>query len=211
MIETAKIETLNLKGIETVSMTVFILTSLVKSYISLNINFLIVSSLFFCQTAQFKVFFRTLFLFIQWIRTFFLFIQWIKTLCSILISSDLLILLWFHCRLVLTKISQYSLHQKMKTQICTVSLIRTELNHSTISEMKKSTDLTTLSKSECTIMKLQINTINLRTTRITTTITVNSNRKMTEWTTSLMRTELSMRYIKNLLRKQVRMLTSIML
>ena len=87
----------------------------------------------------------------------------------------------------------------MQTQICIVSLIRIKLNSYTISKMKINTDLTTLSSLECTMIKLQINTISLRITKMTIITTVILNRKITEWTTSLMRTELSQRFTKNLL------------
>ena len=101
------IKTLDLKEIETVSIETFILslTFLVKVnirlYISLNISLFIVSSLFLCQTVLFRVNFKA----------FFLFVLQIKTLCLIIISSDLLIQLWFHCRpLLKIKTSCYSLH-----------------------------------------------------------------------------------------------------
>ena len=69
VIETVRIEVLNLKEIEMISIAVFVLTFLVKVnirlYISLNISLFIISPLFFCQIAQFKIFFRFFFLFIQ--------------------------------------------------------------------------------------------------------------------------------------------------
>ena len=79
--ETARIEVLDLKKTEMISMAVFILIFLVKVnirlHISLNISLLIVNSLFLLQTVQYK--------------TLFLFILWIKIPHLIAISSDLLI------------------------------------------------------------------------------------------------------------------------
>ena len=62
------IEALNLKKTEIVSMTVFILTFLVKLNISLHISFLIVKPHFLLQNAQFRTSSQTLFLFIQLIK-----------------------------------------------------------------------------------------------------------------------------------------------
>ena len=104
VIETVRIEVLNLKETEMVSMKIFILIFLIKVnirlYINLNISLLIVNLSFLHQIVQCK----TLFLFILQIRTFNL----------IVINSDLLIQLWFHCRLLLTiNISCCKLQQKM--------------------------------------------------------------------------------------------------
>ena len=201
--ETARIKVLNLKKTETVSTAVFILTFLVKVNIrlcfSLSISLLTLLTVkppFLLQTASFKA----LFLSVLWIRTFHL----------IAISSDLLIQSWYHCRFLLTThISCCNLHQK--TQICIVSLIRIELNSHTISETKVNTDLITLSSLRYTMTRLQISTISLRTTKMTTITMTNLNKKMVEQITSLMRIMPSLKLTKRFPQKSMRMLTSIML
>ena len=97
VIEITRIKNLNLKEIKMISMKAFVLslTFLVKLYFSLSISFLTLITVkfsFLLQTAQFRVSFKASFLLIFWIRTFHLMI----------ISSDLLIQLWFHCRSLLT-------------------------------------------------------------------------------------------------------------
>ena len=179
-----------------VSITAFILTFFSK----VNISLFIVSSLFLCQTVPFRDNFKALFLFVLWIKTPHL----------IVISSDLLIQLWFYCRTLLTiNISCCSLHQKMQTQICIVSLIRIDLVNSTINKVKEDTGLTILSSLRCTMIRLQISMTCSMTMKMTTIATVSVSRKMIEQTTSLTRTELSLKPIKKL-QKSVRMLTSIM-
>ena len=201
------IENLNLKKTEMVSMKAFVLslTFLVKLHFSLSISLLtllIITPFFLLQTAQFRVSFKTLFFFILWIKTPHL----------IIISSDLLIQLWFYCRPLLTiNISCYSLHQKTQTQISIVSLIRIELNSHTISEIKVNTDLTTLSSLEYIMTMLWINMISLRTTKMTIIAMISFSRKTVEWTTSLMRIESSLKLTRSLSQKSMRTLTSITL
>ena len=194
------IENLNLKKIRIVSIKAFVLslTFLVKLYFSLSISLLVISPLFLLQTVYFRVSFKTTFYFVLQIKTPYLMI----------ISSELLIQLWFHLKLLLTiNINHCSLHQKMQIHI--VSFIRIKLNSHTISETKADTNLTTLSSLKY-ITILWISTISLRTTKTTIIATVNFSRKMTEQITSLTRTELSLKLMKKL-QKSMRMSTSIML
>ena len=150
------------------------LTFLVKLYFSFSMSLLTLLTVkpsFLLQIAQFKASFKAPFFLIFWTRTFHL----------IVISSDLLIQLWFHCRLLLTiNISHCSLHQKTQTQICIVSLIRIELNSHIISEIKADTDLTTLSSLRYTMMKLQINMISLKTLKTTIITMISLSKKMTK-------------------------------
>ena len=202
--ETVRIRVLDLKKTETVSMKVFVLSStfLVKLHFSLSISLLMLLTVklsFLHQTVLFRVNFKALFLFVLQIKTPHL----------IVISSDLLIQLWFHCRSLLTiNISCCSLHQK--TQISIVSLIRIELNSHTISETKTYTGLTTLSSLGYTTVKLQINMTSLRTMKMTIITVISLSKKMTEWTTPLMRIELSLKSTNSLPLKSMSMSTSIM-
>ena len=195
------IKNLNLKAIRIISIKAFILslTFLVKFHFSLSISLFIVSSLFLLQTVHFRASFKALFYFILQIRTPHLMI----------ISSKLLIQLWFYLRLLLTiNISHCSLHQKMQIHI--MSLIRIELNSHTIIEMKVNTDLITLSSLKY-ITTPWISTISLKTMKMTIITMINLSKKMTEQTTSLMRIRLFLKLTKSLLQKSMRMLTSITL